>query len=108
MTHDEALECVPDVGQWQPGKCETCGAPTVWRWTGLRMVADTGDERLASKEIKHTAGERIAELLAALKDCVTAAEYSDDVADWLSRHELGEAINRARAVIRKAEGKEQL
>jgi len=47
------------------------------------------------------------ELLAALKDCVTAAEYSDDVADWLSRHELGESINRARAAIRKAEGEAQ-
>ena len=52
-THDEAIESMSDVGKWQNANCETCGGPVRWRWTNLRAVADTGDERVAGKEIEH-------------------------------------------------------
>lgn len=48
---EEQEAAVADHGQWQPGHCEKCGSPTMWRWTNLRAVARTGDERLASKEV---------------------------------------------------------
>lgn len=47
-----------------------------------------------------------AELVEACKDVILSAEYSDKVADFVSSCELGEAINRMRAALRKAEGKE--
>ena len=100
MTHDEALECVPDVGKWQSGTCETCGAPTVWRWTGLRMVADTGDERLASKEIRHVAGDLLA-ASRAIEELIW--EYGIGDSDRV----VEPVVARFRAAIRKAEGKEK-
>ena len=53
QTHDEAIAAMSDVGKWQNANCETCGGPVRWRWTNLRAVADTGDERVAGKEIEH-------------------------------------------------------
>ena len=47
-----------------------------------------------------------AELVEACKDVILSAEYSDKVADFVSSCELGEAINRMRAALHKAEGKE--
>ena len=96
MTHDEALECVPDVSKWQSGTCETWGAPTVWRWTGLRMVADTGDERLASKEIRHVAGDLLA-ASRAIEELIW--EYGIGDSDRV----VEPVVARFRAAIRAAE-----
>lgn len=50
--HDEAIAAMSDVGKWYDGTCECCGAPIRWRWTNLRMVAATGDETVAIKEVR--------------------------------------------------------
>jgi hypothetical protein len=67
-THDEAIESMSDVGKWQNAKCETCGGPVRWRWTNLRAVADTGDERVAGKEVEHTSTEAVATLTRRVEE----------------------------------------
>lgn len=34
-------------------KCPTCGAPATFEWQGLELVAESGDETLASKVYKY-------------------------------------------------------
>ena len=51
----------------------------------------------------HTLTE--AELVEACKDAISAVDSSDKVADFVSSCELGEAINRMRAALSKAERK---
>jgi hypothetical protein len=67
-THDEAIESMSDVGKWQNANCETCGGPVRWRWTNLRAVADTGDERVAGKEVEHTSTEAVATLTRRVEE----------------------------------------
>ena len=38
-------------------KCPTCGAPSETQWYGLDLVAESGDETLASKGYKHSLAE---------------------------------------------------
>ena len=61
---DDEIESLPDVSEWRTGFCDACGGPVLWRWTGLQMVARTGDERLGSREIRHVRPDDSLELLA--------------------------------------------
>ena len=41
-------------------KCPTCGAPAKMTWSGLDLVAESGDETLASKHYIHLTKEEVA------------------------------------------------
>jgi len=72
--------------------------------SALRKPKKTSMNPLQSKIDKLE--QEKAELVEACKDVILSAEYSDKVADFVSSCELGEAINRMRAALHKAEGKE--
>lgn len=57
---------VRDTSDWHIGQCPTCNGAVEWRWTGLRAVAQTGDENAASKEY-HPIDEERERLEAAIK-----------------------------------------
>ena len=80
--NDDEIESLPDVSEWRTGVCSTCGGPVLWRWTGLRMVAQTGDERLGSREIQHVRPDM--ELLARAVEWYEVAHHSDRAA-WYAQ-----------------------
>ena len=79
-------------------KCANAGCPL----HDVDMGVASWDRRPLEEELEQDK----AELVEACKDVILSAEYSDKVADFVSSCELGEAINRMRAALRKAEGKE--
>lgn len=87
-------------------KCPTCGAPVTFEWQGLELVAESGDETLASKVYKYAQAstppindgvEDLRKTLNWLSQCVDsdhALEVSEiksiwnDISDAISKIEL--------------------
>ena len=63
-------------------KCPTCGAPATFEWQGLELVAESGDETLASKVYKYA---------PASTPPVSAREDVIDFGDYISveQHRYG-------------------
>ena len=102
QTHDEAIAAMSDVGKWQNANCETCGGPVRWRWTNLRAVADTGDERVAGKEVEHTSTEAVATLTRRVEELEGAMAWARESARKNNPKNVVEIVDAALAAKESA------